>query len=303
MDAIIAGNIVLSYDVEKTLKDYFAKIHFHLDERIIFEANVEKVELVICNSFFVNNDISKYTNLKYIIVLSQGKDRIPMQFCRSNNIKVFFATGLYSNPISEFVVMRILEIYKNSYSLFQNQMSKLWIKNRQVYELNGKKVLIYGVGNIGTKIADKLKPFYCRIYGIDLEKTSESGFEKIYAPNYFEELVKLTDILIITVPLNKYTRNLIDKRILDLMKNESVIINVSRGEIIDEDALVSSLKKCKFLGVALDVFRNEPLENSELWDFQRVLISPHISYASELNKSRLNVYIENTIKLVLDGKG
>ena len=124
-------------------------------------------------------------------------------------------------------------------------------------------------------------------------KEDEYVNESILIDNLEAALLK-SDIIILTLPLTAETKHLINEEKIKVIKDNAVLINVSRGGIIDETALIESLNKDKFLGVALDVFEEEPLKESPLWDFENVIITPHNSFVSDkVNERLFKVMIEN----------
>lgn len=257
--------------------------------------NAEKYDAVVCNGLFLHNDIKKFKNLKYIQLTSAGLDRVPMNYIRENNIIINNARGVYSIPMAEWVILKILEIYKDSRGFYERQKNKEWVKNREIFELFGKTAVIIGCGSIGIEIAKRLKVFDVNVLGVDILNFRSEYFSKIYKFSDMKMALSKADIVILTVPLTEQTKNMINNNTISHMKDHSVLINLSRGALIKEDDLVKSIENEKFLGVALDVFNTEPLnEKSILWGMKNVIITPHNSFVGEGNKDRMyKVIIEN----------
>ena len=254
-------------------------------QKVEFE---EEIEAIVCNGFFLYHDIKKFKNLKCIQLTSAGLDRVPLEYIKENKLALYNAKGVYSIPMAEWTILKILEIYKNSKYFYEKQKEHLWEKNRELFELAGKKAVIIGAGSIGKEIAKRLKAFEVNISAVDLYKTTESYIDKYYPLEKMNEALTKSDIIILTLPLNEKTQHMINKENIKLMKENSILINISRGGIIKEEDLISEIKKNKFLGVILDVFEKEPLdENSELWDFNNVIVTPHNSFVSEGNNKRM----------------
>ena len=124
---------------------------------------------------------------------------------------------------------------------------------------------------LGSEIAKRLKAFGVNVIGVGRRKIESQYIDEYYLINEIDDVLRKSDIVILTLPLTKETPHLIDAKKIANMKDNSVLINVSRGGVIDESALIEALQEDKFLGVALDVFEEEPLqEESPLWDFDRV---------------------------------
>lgn len=271
------------------------------DERVPLNFDVSNIDVVVCNSLFLYSDISLFKKLKVIQVTSSGLDRIPLEYARENKIIVLNAKGVYSIPMAEWVILKILEIYKKSKFFYKNQENQIWDKRRDLLELRGKTASIIGYGNVGCEVAKRLKAFDVNIVGVGRNSIQSNYVDESININELDVALKKSDIVILTLPLNSKTRHLINKKQLDNMKENAVLINVARGEIIDENELIRTLNDGKLLGVALDVFKEEPLGESPLWNFENVIITPHNSFVSENINTRLfDLIYKNMSKLIFD---
>lgn len=301
MKTLITG--ALKYDEEKfeELKDMGLEIIYVQDETKELEINVNEIKFVICNSLFLHNDIKKFRNLKAIQLTSAGLDRVPLDYIKKNNIKLYNARGVYSIPMAEWTVLKILEIYKNSKKFWKQQEEHLWQKDRNILELNKRTATIVGFGNVGQEIAKRLKAFNVKINAVDLKNNNSEYQDSFYAISEINEAIKVSDIIILTLPLTKETERIIDKEKLMLMKEKSVLVNISRGKIINEKDLLEALEEKNFLGIVLDVFKDEPLDKeSKLWGFENVIVTPHNSFIGENNNERLLKLIHTNINKLLN---
>ena len=301
MKTLITG--ALRYNKEKfeKLENVGLEIIYVHDETKKLEINVDEIEFVICNSLFLYNDIKKFKNLKAIQLTSAGLDRVSLDYIKDNNIKIYNARGVYSIPMAEWTVLKILEIYKNSKKFWKQQEGHIWKKDRNILELNGRTATIVGFGNVGQEIAKRLKAFNVKINAIDLKKNNSEYQDNFYLISEINEVIKVSDILILTLPLTKETEGIINKEKLMLMKENSVLVNISRGKIINEKDLLEVLEEKNFLGVILDVFKDEPLDkDSKLWDFENVIVTPHNSFVGENNNERLLKLIHTNINKLLN---
>ena len=204
--------------------------------------------------------------------------------------------------MAEWTVLKILEIYKNSKKFWKQQEEHLWRKDRNILELNEKTATIVGFGNVGQEIAKRLKAFNVKINGVDIKNNNSKYQDAFYSINEINEAIKVSEIIIITLPLTTKTERIIDKEKLMLMKENSILVNISRGKIINEKDLLEVLEEKKFLGVILDVFEDEPLDKqSKLWDFENVIVTPHNSFIGENNNKRLLKLIYININKLLNG--
>lgn len=298
MNLLITGAWTGAKDYINQIENEGHAVVFMQYEKDDLPCDYEWVEGIICNGLFLSHPIEKFVNLKYIQLTSAGFDRVPMDYVEEHNIKIYNARGVYSIPMAEWVVLAILELYKRAFVFFDNQKKCLWKKQRNLKEILGKTVLIIGCGSVACEVAKRLGAFEAKVIGIDKCPRRINMFAEILSTNELDKQLPRADIIILTVPLTDETYHLINKERLGLMKENAILINISRGKIIDEVALNRALENERIAGVALDVFEEEPLDkNSGLWKMKNVIITPHSSFEGEGNKERLmQVILENVKK-------
>ncbi len=251
----------------------------------------KEVEGAICNGLFLHHNIEKFSNLKYIQLTSVGFDRVPMDYVKANGITINNARGVYSVPMAEFAISGVLQLYKKCQFFYENQKNKVWEKHRGVLELYDKSVCIIGCGNVGTECAKRFNAFGCNVFGVDLFTSEDSEYQKIYPLSDIDNCLSKADIVILTLPLTEETRHMMNDERFKLMKDGSVLVNIARGAVVDENALLKALDN-KLLGAVLDVFEQEPLEeNNSLWDKENLIITPHNSFVGDGNAKRLEKVI------------
>lgn len=298
MKLLITGAITWKKEEIKELKDLGHEVIFIQNERIPLERqniNVADIDGVVCNGLFLYNDITKFKNLKYIQLTSAGFDRVPMEFIKKNEIKIYNARGVYSIPMAEFALFGVLQFYKKNKFFYNNQQQKKWEKNRDIFELFGKKVCVIGCGNVGTECAKRFNAFGCNVIGIDIYPRKDENYKDIFALEKLDDILPKSDIVILTLPLTDKTKHLINLQKLELLKKDAILVNIARGAIIDTEFLI---KRLPYLGgVILDVFEEEPLlKDSPLWDIENVIITPHNSFIGEGNRKRLQDLILKNLK-------
>lgn len=260
------------------------------------------VEAVICNGLFLHHDISEFKNLKFIQLTSAGLDRVPIDYINANGIKLYNARGVYSIPMAEWVMMRILEIYKSTVLFNIQQADKQWIKHRNLREIAGTKVAIIGAGNVGFEIAKRLVAFDAHVIGFDIHENDTLSFEEVKLISKFRDEVDNYDIIVLTAPQTPETKYMIDETILSKMKTDAILVNVSRGTLIDERALAKVLSCRTDIHAILDVFETEPLsQDSPLWEMDNVKVSPHNSFVGNGNHQRLFDVIFGNLKAYAHG--
>lgn len=256
----------------------------------------EWVEGVIANGLFLHHPIEQFENLKYIQLTSMGYDRVSLQHVEEKQIAIYNAKGVYSIPIAEYVIANILNIYKQIPFFQSNQKKCLWEKHRGLLELHQKKVCIVGCGNVGTECAKRFQAFGCVVTGIDISIREDIYYNNILLIEEFEHVLEESDIVIMTLPLTKETKHLMNNDKFEKMKEGAVLVNVARGEIIDTNALMRHANKLK--AIILDVFEQEPLEKENaLWKYDNVIITPHNSFVGENNCERLKDVILHNLQI------
>jgi len=279
----------------KKIKSLGYEIILKEEKGLVYTDDLEDVEVLVCYNPFDTLDISQMKSLKWIQLSSIGIDQLPKEELKDRDIIVTNNQGGYSKPMGEWIVLSILEILKNKKAIYKNQENKKWKMYKNLLELVDKKVLFLGTGTIAREGAKRLQGFECVIHGVNTSGHDADYFDKVFETTQVNQIISDYDVVVSTLPKVEATQHFIDKDLMHLMKDDVILVNVSRGEIIDEMALVEALNNGKFLGVSLDVFKNEPLdESSKLWDFERVYISSHNSWISERrNERRLDTILEN----------
>lgn len=264
---------------------------FMQDEQGEIPCNPQEIEGVICNALFLYHEIDQFTRLKFIQLTSAGYDRVPMNKVKERNINIFNARGVYSIPMAEYALWGLLSLYKRARFFENNRIKKKWVKHRGIPELYSKTVAIIGCGSVGVECAKRLKAMGCSLLGVDLFENIDKIFDKAYTIDDLDNVLSISDIVILTLPLTENTKGIFNKKRFSVMKESSVLINIARGGIVCQDCLIKAVKT-RLFGAVIDVFESEPLEeSSELWDLDNVIITPHNSFIGEANEERLSQVI------------
>ena len=248
------------------------------------EKNISQLNILHCyeikNHFFSKAD----SNLKWIQIGAAGIEKSLFKEVLKSKVIITNASGIHADPVSEYVMSVMLYFSK---MLFDFQIFKdtknwsQWDIAKKTIQLKGKTVGIIGYGSIGKGIGKKAKAFGMDVIATRrLQKKVESKkfVDQLIPTSQLDTLLKLSDYVIISCPLTPLTQGLIELKELNLMKKNAIIINVARGQIINEEDLIYALENKMIGGAALDVFAKEPLsENSKLFNLDNVLISPHVS--------------------------
>lgn len=227
----------------------------------------------------VNRDLlEKAAKLKYVVRCGVGLENVDVKTCRSRNIKVINAPGSNSDSVAEHTVLMILASIRNLVNSHDHVRGGGW--ERQGFmgkELRGKTVGLLGFGAIGRSVAKKLGGFGVDIVAYDVFMDEQKANSLGVRPVELDELLKSSDIISVHVPLLESTYHMINTPSIEKMKGGAVIVNTSRGAIIDEEALANALRSGKLSFAALDVFENEPPVGSKFFELDNVLLTPHVA--------------------------
>lgn len=293
----------INYGEEKfqKIRDLGYELIYYHQNSVKNSEDVNSVDVLVTYNPFDRLDISQMKNLKYIQTTSIGIDQVPKGEVCKRNIIVANNKGGYSIPIGEWIVMYILEIYKNSFKFYKQQVEKKWKLDFSITELSGKRVGFLGTGNLAIEGAKRLKAFDVELWGVNTTGAIKPYFDKCFSAENMDEIFKNCDVVIVTIPSTKDTIGMINKDKFQIMKEGSVFINVGRGNIVNENDLINYADK--FRGIALDVFQEEPLsKESKLWDMENVIITPHNAFVSDKNFERTFNTIYNNLKSYIQNK-
>lgn len=282
----------LGYEILYIREDEIEK---RFDEILSFDP-----EVLVCYNPFQAMDIKKMNSLKWIQLSSIGVDQVPRTDAIEKNIIVTNNKGGYSIPIGEWIIHQMLNHYKFAPSFYEMQGNKSWKLITSIRELKNRKALFVGTGTISREAVKRLKAFEVECFGINTNGALIDGFKECYPLKEIDSVLGEMDFVIIALPETVNTHGIFDEKRLLLMKEDAVLINISRGGVINEGELIKVIQKGHFLGVSLDVFKNEPLdESSELWEIPRVIITPHNSWVSEhRNTRRFDIIFSNMMAYI-----
>lgn len=277
------------------------KVIYKRGKNLKLDETIEDIDILVCYNPFNLIDISKLHKLKFIQLTSVGIDQVPKDIIVNKNITLCNNKGAYSIPMAEYIVMYILNIYKNTNNIYKNKDDKVWHTDYSLEELTNKKIGFLGTGTIAQNAAKRLRGFDVQIYGVNTNGRSIDLFDKCFSIDNMDLIFKECDVVVSTIPSTKDTVGIIDNNKFEIMKKDSIFINVGRGNIVKEKDLVKHIDK--FKGVALDVFETEPLPiESELWNFDNVIITSHNSWISNNNNERTFDVIYKNLSRYKDNK-
>ena len=254
--------------------------------------------IIVRNKTNLNQSIlEKAANLKYIGRLGVGLDNIDTEYCKKNNIFVQPATGMNADSVAEYVISSSLSLLKKTKLINEKTQSGQWPRTSiTTNELRGKILGLIGFGDIAKKVLKLINAFEVTTIAFDPFITSQEMEEHNVKKVTFENILSLADIISIHVPLNNETKYLFDKKIFQKMNNTPIIINSSRGGIINEIDLLEAYKNNYVSGFALDVYEHEPVNKiflKNITNDMNCILSPHIAGVTEESNTRVSEFIMN----------
>ncbi len=256
--------------------------HFQVGNPEDYASRLPGADVVVSSMLWKNDLVPRAKRLRFVQSISAGIDQYDKQVFRAHGIRLASAAGVNAHAVAEHAIALILALQRHLHTGRDNQAAKRWrgmisdIPARED-ELGGKRLLIVGLGRIGRRLAKLAKAFDVEVVATRRDPgRGREGADAVHGHDRLHELLPTADIVALTCPLTPETTNLIDAKALGRMKPTAHLINVARGRVVDEDALLRALAEKRIAAAGLDVTREEPLPaTSPLWAMPNVLITPH----------------------------
>ena len=246
-------------------------------------------------------------NLKWVQTTSAGVGQMIVRMgLQDSDLIVTTASGVHAGPLAEYVFMVLLNQVKDMNLIRQGREDRSWIRYC-TDELDGKTMAIVGAGKIGRRVAGIARAFGMRTLAtartVTPGRAAELGVDALYGPDQLHEMLGQADAVVLCVPHTPDTEDMIDASAIAAMKDGVMLVNIARGQVVDEDALLAALQSQKIGFAALDVFRSEPLPpDSPFWDLPNVLISPHSASTGYGENGRITDIFCHNLRCYLDGR-
>jgi phosphoglycerate dehydrogenase-like enzyme len=269
--------------------------HFQVRTAEELIAELPGADVLVVSMLWKNALAPQAKRLKFIQSISAGIDQYDKEVLKAHGIRLANAAGVNANAVAEHAIALMLALKRHIHTGRDNQAARHWrgmisdIPQRED-ELAGKMLLIVGLGRIGARLAKLAKAFDLRVVATrrDASRGGTEGVDAVLGHDRLPELLGHADIVVLACPLNAETQNLIDAKALRLMKPSAHLINVARGKVVDEDALIEALREKRIAAAGLDVMREEPLSAaSPLWAMPNVLITPHTAGETQAYEDRV----------------
>jgi D-2-hydroxyacid dehydrogenase (NADP+) len=246
--------------------------------------------------------IDRMPKLRLIQALTTGTDHIQALPNLPRHVTLAAARGFHGPQMSELAFIFMLHFVRDFRDLFATQAAHRWNRVEQSL-LVDRTVVIVGVGSIAEDLAQKCKVFGMRVIGVSDGRAEAPHFDAVLPRARLNEAAAQADFLIALVPHTPTTNNLIGAAVFDAMKPSGVLINIARGGVVDEDALIVALRAKKIAGAGLDVFRVEPLpKESPLWDMPNVFITSHVGGMADTYGDQVMPLLIENLRAFVNGQ-
>ncbi|MFC5970843.1 D-2-hydroxyacid dehydrogenase [Halomarina salina] len=214
----------------------------------------------------------------WVHAITAGYDNYPAERYREAGVAFTNSTGIHGTSVGESVAGHCLTFARRLHRYRDRQHDRRWERDPYdaAFTLDGERACVVGLGTLGRGVAARLDALGMTIVGVRQTPAGVVGVEEVFTPDALHEAVTDARFVVLTVPLTEATTGLVDAEVLAAMREDAYLVNVARGEVVDQDALVAALEEGTVAGAALDALDPEPLpEDSPLWGFPEVLVTPH----------------------------
>lgn len=280
-------------DLNVSMVDHHSKVGPHIGSADI---------LVTFGPMMADHVVAEAVRLKWIQALGSGVDGIADLPSLREDVMVTNLHGIQGAPVSEAAMMAMLALSRGLPRVVRNQAERKWDRF-PARLLKDKTVGIFGVGVIAAELAPKCKAFGMNVVGISSAKRAVPGFDRMHARDELEQSVRDLDYLVLLTPYSPATRGIVGEKVFAAMKPSCYLVNLARGGVVDEPALIKALEEGRIAGAALDVFMQEPLPaDHPFWKLDRVLITPHLGGFCDVYVDQALPVVEENIRRFLAGE-
>ncbi|QLG61736.1 D-2-hydroxyacid dehydrogenase [Halorarum salinum] len=238
--------------------------------------------LVINPSSWTDELLEPLREGDWVQATSTGYSAFPVEEFEAGGVTFTNATGNYGAPVADHVFALALGLSRGVASFARSQGRGEWDRSEgsRLFDLEGRTMTVVGMGDIGENVARRALGFGMEVYGTKGTPDEYDGrlpSERVLAPDELDAVVDRTDLLALTVPLTEATRHLVDRETFAALPDRALLVNVARGPVVDQEALIDALESGEIAGAGLDVFDPEPLPTSSpLWGMENVIVTPHV---------------------------
>jgi phosphoglycerate dehydrogenase-like enzyme len=241
-------------------------------------------------------------NLRWIQLTSAGADHLLPARERLRDVIVTNARGIHADLMADYAMGVMVMLQWNFPGLLREQQARRW-RHRFTEPLAGKTLGVVGLGTIGREIVRRARSFDMDVLGVKREPSAVEGVRRMFAPADILDMLPLCDFVVLVVPQTAETRGMLGERAFSVMRPTAYLINIARGSVVDEPALIRALEERRIAGAALDVFATEPLApESPLWGMGKVIVTPHIAGEPEHYARRVMAILGENVDRWAEGR-
>jgi len=277
--------------------------HFEVTSAAELRRRVGDADVLVVSGFWQNDLLGNAPRLRFVQSISAGVNQYALDAFRARGVRLASARGVNERAVAEHALALMLALSRQLHVARDNQARRHWRgmatdPAEREDELAGKTLLVVGLGLIGTRLAHYAKALGMRVLGVRRSASAPDGpVDGVHRPDRLLEVLPQADVIALTCPLTPETTGLIGREALARVKPSAMLINVARGAVVDEPALIEALQDGRIAAAGLDVTVEEPLPaGSPLWGLSNVLITPHTA-------GETLAYEERVIDLLLDNLG
>jgi len=220
-------------------------------------------------------------NLEWIQIFQAGVEHLPFEDIHKRRIMLTNMRGIHGIPMAEYTLSMLFHLMGNVQHYQEKQSEKIWDDHALFHEIFGKTATIFGAGTIGTEIAKRLKAVGITVFGVNTSGNLKQPFDKMYSLEDRHQVLHKSDFVILLMPVTPQTEHCMSVKEFQEMKPSAHLINLGRGPLIDDEALIHAVQQKEIQGAVLDVFDEEPLPpDHPYWDLEQVMVTPHVAAKS-----------------------
>ncbi|WP_435146082.1 NAD(P)-dependent oxidoreductase [Halobaculum sp. P14] len=243
--------------------------------------------------------------VEWVHNVRSGYDDFPLDAYRDAGVTMTNSTGVAGDLVGETAVTFMLTFAKGLHRFRDQQNTTTWrrLPVDRPFELGTAEACVVGLGELGGSVVSRAGVLGMDVVGVDVRPVSNLGLDRVYDVNRLTDAVGDARFVVLTTPLTDQTEGLVGRDVFEAMRDDAYLVNVSRGEVVDQDALVDALKNDEIAGAALDVFHEEPLPgDSPLWELDDVVVTPHAAAQADNYGDKIADLVETNVARLNDGQ-
>jgi len=246
--------------------------------------------------------IAAAPKLKWVQALTTGTETLTVPGVLPPHVVLTSTRGIHGPQMSELAFLNMIALNRNFRKMQRNQAEGKWEQWNQPI-LEDKTIVIVGLGILAEHLAERCKLFGMKVIGVSSGRTTAPHFDEVHPRSALPQVAARADFLMLLVPYSPETHHLIDRDVLAAMKPTAFLINLARGGVLDEAALIEHLQAGKIAGAGLDIFSNMPLPpDNPLWRMPNVIITPNVGGRSDKFVAQTMTILEPNIQAFIDGR-